>query len=96
MTVWDKLYVHRIINYYYGQHKISEKFVVSVKNKLDWAFGGIWQCVLVQTIPWYTSTSPIKEFEFILGNMRMKCILPKMYNPQEMTPDAPDISYDLA
>ena len=70
--------------YEYGQRKINEKFVVSVKNKLDWAFGGIWQCVLVQTIPWYTSTSPIKEFEFILGNMRMKCILPKMYNPQDI------------
>lgn len=58
----------------YNQHKITQKCVVSVKKELDVKLGGVWQCVLIQTIPWYTSTSPIKELEFILGNMRMKCI----------------------
>ena len=64
----------------YNQHKISQKCVESVKNQLDMKLSGTWQCVLIQTIPWYTSTSPIKEFEFVFGNMdhipnmRMKCI----------------------
>ena len=80
MTDIEKSTAIMIMNEAYRQYRLSQQCVNFVKNRLDVELGGVWQCILIKSNPRFTSTSPIKEFEFVFGNMdhipnmRMKCI----------------------
>ena len=74
MSHHENVAAKRILDQAWNNHGFGEHAVNFVQTQMCTKLGGNWHCVMIGSIPWYTTCGSSKRYvEFCKGNMRFLC-----------------------